>query len=61
MLPSPPSHAYVPMHPTTHSPTHSPTHTQVDTWPKRGLLGVALTYIGLVVVLPFANVFIQVG
>jgi hypothetical protein len=33
----------------------------VDTWPKRGLLGVALTYIGLVVVLPFANVFIQVG
>lgn len=29
--------------------------------PKKILLGVALAYIGLVVILPFVNVFIQVG
>lgn len=33
---------------------------QVDTTAKKVLLGVALAYIGLVVVLPFVNVFIQV-
>lgn len=34
---------------------------QVDTPTKKLLLGVALAYIGLVVILPFVNVFIQVG
>lgn len=33
---------------------------QVDTPAKKLLLGVALAYIGLVVILPFVNVFIQV-
>jgi sulfate transport system permease protein len=32
----------------------------VDTWPKRLLLGVALAYISLVVLVPFLNVFFQV-
>jgi hypothetical protein len=33
---------------------------QVDTPTKKILLGVAIAYIGLVVILPFVNVFIQV-
>lgn len=31
----------------------------VDSWPKRLILGVALAYIALVVILPFINVFLQ--
>ncbi len=34
---------------------------QVDNWPKRMLVGVAVAYIALVVLVPFFNVFIQVG
>ena len=33
---------------------------QVDSLPKKLLLGVAVTYIALVVILPFLNVFLQV-
>jgi hypothetical protein len=33
---------------------------QVDTPTKKILLGVAIAYMGLVVILPFVNVFIQV-
>ena len=33
---------------------------QVDTTTKKVLLGVAIAYIGLLVILPFVNVFIQV-
>lgn len=34
---------------------------QVDSLPKKIILGVALAYIFLMVILPFVNVFIQVG
>jgi hypothetical protein len=34
---------------------------QVDTPTKKILLGIAVAYIGLVVILPFVNVFIQVN
>lgn len=34
---------------------------QVDSLPKKMILGVALAYIFLMVILPFVNVFIQVG
>jgi hypothetical protein len=34
---------------------------QVDNLPKKLLLGVAVAYIALVVILPFLNVFLQVG
>lgn len=43
------------------SPQVSTRRLQVDTPAKKALLGVALAYIGLVVVLPFVNVFIQVS
>jgi hypothetical protein len=35
-------------------------YAQVDTLPKKIILGVALAYILLTVILPFINVFIQV-
>jgi sulfate/thiosulfate transport system permease protein len=43
-------------------PLYSHAHSlcaQVDSLPKRLLLGVALAYIVLMVILPFVNVFIQ--
>ena len=32
---------------------------QVDTWGKRFLVGISFAYVGIVLLLPFVNVFYQ--
>jgi hypothetical protein len=48
------------LHALLHLVLHWALPLQVDTPVKKALLGIALTYIGVMVILPFINVFLQV-